>query len=52
MLKHVCQFNKESMALIPSFPEQGSPFLVSKLDETKGGLKTVDKQDLNISLLY
>ena len=48
ILKHVGYFQEKSMTLCPSFSKPGCSLLVGKLNETKGRLKTVDKQHLNI----
>jgi hypothetical protein len=48
VLEHVGYLQEQSMTLSPSFSEPGCSLLVGKLNETKGRLKTVDKQHLNI----
>ena len=47
-LKHIGNFQEYSMTLRPSFSKPGSTLLVGKLNGTKGGLKAIDKEHLNI----
>jgi hypothetical protein len=49
-LKHVCQFEKQRVALISLLPETACSLLVNQLYKTKKRMEAVDKNNLDLEV--